>query len=467
MGAYSTVLLMCAAGCLPAWIALRRHGVHGGLLVGYTVGFGLLVGQGLASLQVFYWRLAGLAAPGIVAFLALTALVVLLTWWSSSPPADAGPRRPSRAFGVLDAVAAVAFLATVVVVVQGYHAFTAQWPEGGWDAVGAWNLRAKSLFHGYDHFPELLGLTTPGAMPHYPLLLPGLLAAQYFWAGREMAAVPQVMSLLNVLGSGMLLCTWVADWSDRRFGVAAAVLFWSAMPLWLGAFGQGADVLVAYALLAAFAVMTTLLPGASVTGLPAGLGGFALGLLVWTKLEGLPLAVVLTVGYAATAWYMSPARMPYRQMAWLGAAAVPGVCALVFFRACWMSTSAGDMYLHGDWVSRITSLDRWWLAGRWILQRPIPVDASHGWWYSWSALAGGVAVGMCSRSWWRDPVVGFWALSLTATIAFWLVSYAATPFPLEWQLASSLDRLMLQAYPLTIAGVIGRLGIQFETSRPW
>jgi hypothetical protein len=55
------------------------------------------------------------------------------------------------------------------------------------------------------------------------------------------------------------------------------------------------------------------------------------------------------------------------------------------------------------------------------------------------------------------------ALILVLAVAFWVFTYAITPYDPTWHIASSLDRLMLQVWPLTVAGVFGAMGAEVVT----
>ena len=65
------------------------------------------------------------------------------------------------------------------------------------------------------------------------------------------------------------------------------------------------------------------------------------------------------------------------------------------------------------------------------------------------------------------PSAARWlALVFAAIVASWLPIYAATPYPQEWHLATSLDRLLLQLLPATLASaVVGLASITPATER--
>jgi hypothetical protein len=465
MNPYTAVAVTVAAGCLVVFHALRCHGIRGATLLGYTLGLGPLLGQGLVSLPMFYWRLAGWHRPGLIDFVVVTTLAFLIGGWASrvETPRVAGLRTvPARRPDWLDATCGTAALVALFALWNGYKAVTAQWPNGSWDAVAIWNVRAKTFFYGYDTFPTLLRETVAGGMSEYPLLLPGAVAALYGWVGTDAREVPQSLGLVNIVGLGILLFTVVSDWADRSFGAAAAMMLWAPQPVWSTAFGQVADVLVAYGILATFSSLASRVPGSTLTRLPAVLGGSFVGLLCWTKFEGLAFAGIITGWFLITAWNRGSFHRSRAELAMLVLAALPGFLAVRLFNAFWIPTTAGGMYLQGDWVARLLSKGRWWLTTQTILERVFPFEARHWWSYVWTVLAVGFVVAVTDPAWWRSRLNAFWALTFGTIVGFWLITYAATPFPLRWQLQTSLDRLMVQAYPLAIAGVVGAVAVQFR-----
>ena len=274
------------------------------------------------------------------------------------------------------------------------------------------------------------------------------------------------MGFLNVVFVGILLFTIVADWGDPAYAASAVALFWGTPPVWTIGFSQGADVLVAYCVPAVFAVLASQLSGNSLTRLPAALGGFCLGLLCWSKMEGVPLALALVGGTAVIGWTSRHRSGTRRgELGMIAAAALPGVVALLVFRRHWMWHGAVDQYLEGDWSSRLVLIERWSTPLLAILERPFPWRAIYAWSYVWTILMVGAGLGLSYDRIRRSPKIRFWALSFAVIVTFWVVTYAIAPYDQTWQIATSLDRLMLQAYPLAVAGVCAGLGAEFRKGR--
>ena len=157
------------SGCLVARRVLRGQGLDGARLFGYTLGFGRLIGQGIASLQFFCWRALGWHAPAATGFCFLALVLFMVSGWTGRrPPLDSvavAAGTDAHKLRLLDiptfAVAAVAAL----MLVSAFGAITTLWPLGGWDAVAIWNVRARFFYLGYDQFQESLRAVSPASLP--------------------------------------------------------------------------------------------------------------------------------------------------------------------------------------------------------------------------------------------------------------------------------------------------------------
>ena len=245
----------------------------------------------------------------------------------------------------------------------------------------------------------------------------------------------------------------------RAYAASAVALFWGTPPVWTIGFAQVADVLVAYCVLAVFAVLASQLPGNSLTRLPAALGGFCLGLLCWSKMEGVPLALALMGGNRGHMVDLtSPVGHTEGRAGHDRGGSSPrchrpvGVQTPLGVVRCRRPEYLGVMEFSPRPHRALVD------AAARNLERPFPWRATHGWSYVWTILMVGAALGLLYDTIRRSPNIRFWALSFAVIVTFWVGTYAIAPYDQAWQLATSLDRLMLQAYPLAVAGVGAGLG---------
>lgn len=460
-------LLVVLAGAVLAHTALRAAGVRGWTLFGYTAGLAPGIGFGTASLLLFDMCAVGLPPPGVMTYLLVVGALMGGTWILGAHTPPAGPsaavpparRRPRR----IEIAAALLLACTLVGVGWTYRATAASLPEGVWDAVSMWNVRARFLHRAEERVPQLFNELDPRrGHPDYPLMVPGAVAAQWFLAGEESPREPRATALAFVLGLGVLAFVVAGRAGGPAVGAVASGVVLSSPALLQWGFGQGADVAVAYYLLAALAVLSAPFRDRAAA---VGLGGVLLGLLAWTKNEATVFALILAALFVAWEWR---SRRRARSWIWLAAGFAPGVLALAVFKLTWAPTTGVGFFLGLDdlWT-------RMWIADRWIfplreLGRRLLTPWSNDrlwelWGPAWPLLGAGAVLALAARRRGAGDGYGLWLGTVVgAVLAVWLV-YAITPQPYRWQVQSSLDRFLFQIFPLCVVGLASRL----VSRSPW
>jgi hypothetical protein len=402
----------------------------------------------IGSSSVVWWGLmqfriesqqALIAADTGVWLAAIAAL--LLRRRTASRTVEPGTLRHERTTWVLFAGVAVVFgLACISFAV---HA--AVEPHGDWDAWAIWNLRARFLYRGYpeywrDAFSPLLGWSHVD----YPLLLPLSVARGWTFAGRETTAVPAVLAGIFALGIVVAAAASVGrarSWS-RGLMTAAAIL---ASPAFMKySSSQCADVPLAFFILATFLSMSRAFesppnPGAWL------MAGAAAGLAAWTKNEGL-LFLVICVTVLAVRSMGGDRRGGLKCAGRVLLGALPMIAALMALKAL----APGNDLLQAQSAQSL-------VTGFGSLDRVAAVVAGIGQ-VLWSGGAGAVGVlpivagflfvvGLDRPP---NPVPAIGLITMGLLVAGYAGVYAITPHDLEWQLKTSLDRVMLHAFPTLV-----------------
>ncbi len=461
--------LIAAAGGALAFAVLRRHGWDAGASVAAAVALAPGVGFGLLSLSFFFWVFAGFAAPGRGTLIALT---VALAAALAAPvvgrvdpverPSDA--RRP-RAVLLLALLLAGVCLGLLLWTLP--QASEAQ-PFGGWDAWAIWNVRSLQLYRAAagDH-GRVIGELKHGH-PDYPLLLPGALAAQYCLLGREDLAIPQVTGLIFGLAAGAALFAALRRLGSTLGGVAAVAVLWSTPAFWRWVFAQYADIPLGYLLLVAASALASQLEAGARHRLPPVLAGFCLGLLTWTKNEGLVLAVVLAAAFAAvlaaTSRPLATALATVRRLPWMAAGALPALIALILFKSFWSPVNETARFISRA-PQTLADPDRWRPVLTAFWEQLNPWTGAAMWGLLWPFVA------VCAVVYWRRRAVcgapvHFFSAALALIWAAWLVVYVCTPADQVWHLNSSLPRLMLQVMPVTLVWALAGVGRARPTRAP-
>jgi hypothetical protein len=266
-----------------------------------SIGLGLAISSGVNFVWLLLdarhsmgWLIA--ADAGVAATLLVAALRKRGVTASLPPPSDgAFPVWLSRSLRIA-ALAAVGLSA--------FYAGLAIWaaPHGNWDAWAIWNVRARFLFRGVDHWWDAFADTTSHA--DYPnclsrFFLPITVARFWQYAGVETTLVPQLIAFAFVfLVAALLFSALRLLRSETSTWLAVLSLF--AMPLFvrIGTW-QYSDVPIAFFFLAASALIAIASRGGVGSRRLFFLAGLAVGSAAWTKHEGILFGVAAAVSIFA------------------------------------------------------------------------------------------------------------------------------------------------------------------------
>lgn len=432
-----------AAGALVADRLIARGGPPGGERLLWTLALAPLFGAGLASLLFVGHRALGLAPPGLALFAVESGLLAFLPALGVAR-APALPRAAGRsAPPALQAGVALALLVAALLALRAAAAYWVEVPLGAWDAVATWNLRAR-LLHGCGaDWVSALDAT------NYPLFLPGAIAAGWTWVGEEAMALPRGLGVA-FCASAALLLPLAAGARARALGAAAAAILLTTPSFLTQGLAQEADLPVAALLLALLAVLGARLGGRAAP--PPEAAGIALGLLAWTKNEGV-LWALLAVG----AYLLAGGRRALGDLLRLAAGAAPGLAAWALFKLLAAPAQGLSVasYLTGEWGGRLLAAERWRAVVAALANRFDPGRSGFGWGLAWTLVAAAALLGLllgARRAGSAERAEQrFWALVVAGFLGALLPLYVLTPLPLEWHLGTSLDRLLLQLFPSALA----------------
>lgn len=399
---------------------MKRKGVSSVL---FLAGCGAAVGLGIDSLLFFLFTVAGIAGAVWLAEVPLVAAGVWL-YWKSVPRAErrqsGGPR-----LSLATKIAGIALIVELVLMLVSFFDMSRVNPHGGWDAWSIWNLRARYLAGGEASWRYAVSKQIILQHPDYPLLTSSVIAHAWKYCDSMKAAVPITVALLFLLATVLVLVTGLAWLRSTLAGFCAGAML-LAVPAWtrLGA-AQYADVPLGFYFLCTLA----LLCASRIDPRMAVLAGVTASLSAWTKNEGLlftGLCVVVTLvlfGPRRASMTLAGAVPVLLFVAWFKLRIAPGVDPM------WHQ-SAGAM------LAKIAD------GGRYAR---IAVEFAKG--------AAGVAELLVLALF--GLALGFKGnretLACMAIVGLMLVGYygvyVVTPYPLEWYLRSSVDRLYIQLLP--------------------
>ncbi len=264
---------------------------------------GGLVGMGLSGLLTFTSLLLfNQIIPAYVIFINLMALALfffLATRWSTTD----NPLMSLRGIRWRDLAVLLALgLLTLPTVI---HSF--QYPYGEWDAWGCWNLKARFLFLGGTQWTGIFNAAMWHANPSYPLLLPLINVWSWCFGGTTTYLAPLANAcLITFLMAGLLYFS-LEELTKRSlwplFATALLILPPSKVIL---TSSQYSDLIMGAFLLLAFAGFLFFKKTLNKGFLQISI--LALGLMSFTKNEGLALSIISLVVLTLSILLDRPAR---------------------------------------------------------------------------------------------------------------------------------------------------------------
>ncbi|MGA2119128.1 MAG: hypothetical protein ABSH56_30800 [Bryobacteraceae bacterium] len=423
--ALEAVLLGCLLVCRfsdlpairPAWARL--------LLI---FGAGAAGGIGLVSYLFFLVGvLLGLPVAAIVLELALLAWAAFEVYRRRVPvvPSGVDSVRPLLFWVAGGSL----FLGLALAASAAWTGWDAN-PQGNWDAWAIWNLRARFLAApaglARRAWSPVLGATTHA---EYPLLLSSFIGRCWAFGHSFATLVPAATSAIFFLALIALAAGAVAVLRGPTLGLLAALVLVSTPSLLHEIPAQYADVPLACYI--AGAIVFALLRRPVLAGIFAGFGA-------WTKDEGL---LFLVVFLAAAAVFRR------REALAAIAGALPAAAILTFFKV-WLARGNGSLLstsLPGA-GHRIFDIGRYGTViaafGRGFL------DMAQGWYHPILPLVVLAAALRFDRERRRDAAFSG-AIGAALLMGYFGV-YVLTQNDLVWQLQTSLDRLLVQIWPVLV-----------------
>ena len=347
----------------------------------------------------------------------------------------------------MEAAALVVLCLALLIALVGVLRSAEVTPWGYWDAWARINLKARFLYAGGPEWTWIFrgdGMKTPD----YPILLECSVARLWGWSGGIDSLPAQTLSVLNWGGCLVALVALVGSTRSWVVAAAAGLAFLSNQAGQAWAAMQYADLVLATYFTCCAGLLVLVARRRPRLDRWWPLIGFFAGSAAWCKNEGLgfaALVVVLAVPRIATA----PARRWRSALALGSGLALGGACVPVLKLGF-----AGRSYLFGPRARPVyedlIDPSRHGMVLDYLLGSLAYNVAG------WALLVLALAVLLLPGR--RDARRSWLPLGLCAAtgIVFVLV-LVATSLDLDWQVSTTIDRLILQLWPMAILGVAAGL----------
>jgi len=165
--------------------------------------------------------------------------------------------------------------------------------HGGWDAWSVWNIKAKFLFLGGHRWDNMFDPILWRSSPHYPLLLPLINVWGWSFINAPVYYVPLFTSIIFTFLVMCLLYFGLKELLQSQVSFVAVVVLLTSPLFVKHALSQYCDLIFGFYLLASiYCLVKSRIENCSSFSLLAGL---FIGLLTFTKGEGLLAAGLLTL----------------------------------------------------------------------------------------------------------------------------------------------------------------------------
>lgn len=392
---------------------------------------GIGIGFGLCSCMFFLWLqtygAADLSYIGVEvgAVLALVAIGAYRAGGcrlcKSSPPQETSLARWKRplliAFGLIFLVVCLSFA-----LESRVH------PEGQGDAWAIWNLKARFLFRAGDQWRTAFSNILVWSHPDYPLLLPALVASRWTYIGTDARSAPVGIAWLFTFATVGLLTTGLYALGAREKALLAGIVLLGTNSFIRLGGAQYADVPIGFFFLASVLLlcMADRLPSSA-----TALAGISAGLAAWTKNEGVLFFLLVLI---AMKWNKQAVGTFLK-----GASCVLAVLVTFKLRLAgpnYLAQSSGAVLLRD-----VTDPSRY-------------LSIAAGYAYELTHFGGQrlnplipLAALLFLPGLRANPGIRSGVFVLSAMCAGVSLAYLISPFDLSWQIAWSLDRLLLQLWP--------------------
>lgn len=327
----------------------------------------------------------------------------------------------------------IALYLSIVGFAVSFCNWTLQSPHGNWDAWAMWNLRARFLFRGGDHWRDMFSEAFEGRHPDYPLLLPAMVAKSWYYLGTESVIVPILWALLFALGVAAFLFAGLSLLRGRKQACLGTSILLATPFFAQHAASQYADMPLMFYILGTLVLLSLGLERGRDKNAFLFIAGLFCGFAAWTKDEGM-----LFVFCVLLCWCIYSFRngtLFSKQTALIVLGIFPGLLTSLLFK--FYAQEAGGIYNVSEIVARLSQTSRYAIVLLALFKEfygfPLVLLVY--------LLIVGIQPG--SKRLPEKLTLTILLMMLTGYILIYLI----TPHPLGWQLATSLKRLLLQLWP--------------------
>lgn len=403
------------------------------------------LGFGITSCLFFIWLL--IVGPSIGGLVAVEiALLVSLIYFYRIKRSTVNLSRLSQSGQKTPRVFVISFYIILFFASASYVLISIKNPHGRWDAWSIWNLHARFLFLGGDHWRDMFSGHLFWSHPDYPLLIPATVARCWKFIGYETKVIPALISMFFTFATAGLVFAALSIIRDRTQGLLAGMVL-LATPFFIehGA-SQYADIPLGFFFLSTFVLFSLHQELTSHKYNLLLLAGITTGLAIWTKNEGFLFLVSIIISRIVAVVPKYGVKTYVKQMIPFTIGTLP-ILALTLYLKTQLAPPNELLSSQGyrAVLAKLTDLDRYLLVGKTFMDR---IVHSGGWVMSVTFLLIFYLLLLGIKPPKRHSLtVMSTMVTLFLMLAGYFLVYITTHHDLHWYLLHALGRLLLQLYP--------------------
>jgi hypothetical protein len=404
------------------------------------------VGLGLGSCTFFLWRVTGVTQTAFQImetsfFLLLGGTFFLLQRRESTSPVTDATILSDDDLSKRGRLLRIGFCVVLTVAIIAFVTLTISEPHGSWDAVAIWNLSARFLFSSQqwkDGFSPLI------AHPDYPLLIPATVARFWAYLGFETVLVPALVAGFFTFGTVILITSAFSVIEQRDHGLLAGLFLLGTGFFIKHGSAQYADVPLGF-----FALSTILILALSDRMSPtnsrlAAMAGIMASMAAWTKNEGFLFIVAVVVARSVLFVYPRRFRQYFKELFFFSLGLAPVMVIVALFKLNYAPSN--DLVSHQSFngiVLHLSDFSRYTYIAKTFAKKMM---------YFGNGLVGLLLIYVFLSKFEidrmsRPTIITAGSILVIMLVGHFLV-YIVSPYELKWHLSTSLERLLLQLWPV-------------------
>ncbi len=328
--------------------------------------------------------------------------------------------------------------------------------HGGWDAWSTWNLKAKILFLGGEHWNNIFSPILWRASPHYPLLLPLMNVWGWSFQSSPLPEIPLATSFIFMNLTALLVYFSLRYLLNTRWAFVCTMILFLHSYFMKIAMSQYCDIVVSFYLLAS--IVGLILSRRHQHKMYALIAGLNLGILCFSKPEGLAAAGILIILSLVHLWKHEESRVIHKILSWLYLVygfLITLIPTLIFQ----LVYSPGNQTMINGFQSsdHPVTWDRFNLIWQfYVVELMGDTTPWSGIWIGtwrgiWTILLIGLVIGMFKK---MSPfqksiqIIPLFILGYMSVITFYYLTN--TYFPIAWWLQVTLHRIYFSLLPMVL-----------------